>query len=65
MINKIHVEVPVGSINVRDSFGENAVLLHSTGEPVLVNEWGFTLEWLQQVLRGISDAQANFDTAIF
>lgn len=48
LINKIPVEVPVGSINVRDAFGENAVLLHSTGEPVLVNEWGFTLECLQQ-----------------
>ena len=38
----------MGSINVRDAFGENAVLLHSAGEPVLVNEWGFTLECLQQ-----------------
>ena len=46
LINKIPLEVPVGSINVRDAFGENAILLHSTREPVLVNEWGFTLECL-------------------
>nr|ADF42580.1 putative wuschel homeobox protein WOX8/9 [Picea abies] len=47
LINDIAVEVPVGPINVRAVFGENAVLLHSTGQPVLLNEWGFTLESLQ------------------
>ena len=47
LINNIPVELPVGSINVRAVFGENAVLFHSTGHPVLINEWGFTLECLQ------------------
>nr|ANC94891.1 WUSCHEL homeobox protein [Pinus taeda] len=45
-INDIQFEFPVGPINVRAVFGENAVLIHSSGQPVPVNEWGFTLQGL-------------------
>ena len=63
LINNIPVELPVGSINVRAVFGENAVLFHSTGHPVLINEWGFTLESLQH--GATYHAHADFHTAMF
>nr|AGL53584.1 WUSCHEL homeobox protein WOX8A [Picea abies] len=47
-INEIPVELPVGPINLKAVFGENAILLHSSGQPVLVNEWGYTLQGLLQ-----------------
>nr|ANC94879.1 WUSCHEL homeobox protein [Pinus pinaster] len=47
VINNVPGQVPVGPINVKAMFGENAVLLHSTGQPILQNEWGFTMECLQ------------------
>ena len=47
VINNVPGQVPVGPINVKAMFGENAVLLHSTGQPILLNEWGFTMECLQ------------------
>ena len=46
-VNNKLLQVSVGPINVRAVFGENAVLFHTTGQPVLVNELGFTLEGLQ------------------
>ncbi|CAN4084133.1 unnamed protein product [Withania somnifera] len=40
-------EVGLGSFNVREVFGEDAVLIHSSGEPLITNEWGLTLQPLQ------------------
>nr|CCP29683.1 HD transcription factor [Ginkgo biloba] len=46
-INDVPFEVPMGPVNIRAAFGEDAVLVHSSGQPVLVNEWGITLQGLQ------------------
>ncbi|KAL5998491.1 WUSCHEL-related homeobox 9 [Asimina triloba] len=46
-INNMEFEVGVGPLNVRELFGEEAVLFHSSGQPVLTNEWGVTLHSLQ------------------
>ncbi|XP_057417911.1 WUSCHEL-related homeobox 9-like isoform X3 [Lotus japonicus] len=46
-INDVAVEVAVGPINVPEAFGEEAMLIHSSGIPVLTDEWGFTLHPLQ------------------
>nr|ANC94878.1 WUSCHEL homeobox protein [Pinus pinaster] len=47
LVNNREIEVPAGPINVRAVFGGNKVLVHSSGQPVLVNECGFTLQGLQ------------------
>lgn len=46
-INDVAFEVTMAPFNVRESFGDDAVLVHSSGQPVLTNEWGVTLEPLQ------------------
>ncbi|CAL5346107.1 unnamed protein product [Camellia sinensis] len=46
-INDVAFEVGVGPFNVREAFGGDAVLIHSSGQPVLTNEWGVTLHSLQ------------------
>ncbi|XP_010918996.1 WUSCHEL-related homeobox 9 isoform X2 [Elaeis guineensis] len=46
-INEVEFEVGTGPLNVREAFGEEAVLLHSSGHPVLTDEWGVTLQPLQ------------------
>ncbi|KAF8411008.1 hypothetical protein HHK36_003547 [Tetracentron sinense] len=46
-INDVAFEMAVGPINVREAFGDEAVLVHSSGQPVLTNEWGVTLQSLQ------------------
>ncbi|GAA0173838.1 homeodomain transcription factor [Lithospermum erythrorhizon] len=46
-INDVAFEVPVGPFNVKGSFGDDAVLFHSSGHPVLADEWGITLQPLQ------------------
>ncbi|KAL4562330.1 hypothetical protein LXL04_034530 [Taraxacum kok-saghyz] len=46
-INDVAFEVAVGPFNVRQAFGEDAVLIHSYGQPVVTNEWGVTLQSLQ------------------
>ncbi|KAK2642074.1 hypothetical protein Ddye_023837 [Dipteronia dyeriana] len=45
-INDVAFEVGVGPFNVREAFGEDAVLINSSGHPVLTNEWGITLQSL-------------------
>ncbi|XP_054776506.1 WUSCHEL-related homeobox 9-like [Prosopis cineraria] len=46
-INDVAFEVAVGPFNVREAFGDDAVLVHAaTGHPVLTNEWGVTLQSL-------------------
>ncbi|KAH9309020.1 hypothetical protein KI387_036931, partial [Taxus chinensis] len=46
-INDVPFDAPMGPINVKALFGENAFLVHSSGQPVLVDEQGFTLHGLQ------------------
>lgn len=43
-INEVAFEVATGPFNVREAFGDDAVLIHSTGQPVFTNDWGVTLE---------------------
>lgn len=42
-INDVCLEVGGGPFNVREAFGDDAVLIQSTGQAVLTNEWGVTL----------------------
>lgn len=46
-INDEAYEVGVGPLNVKLAFGLDAVLFHSSGLPVLVDDWGVTLHPLQ------------------
>ncbi|KAJ6364264.1 hypothetical protein OIU76_029246 [Salix suchowensis] len=46
-INDVSFEVTVGPFNVREAFGDDALLIHSSGQPVLTNECGVTLQSLQ------------------
>ncbi|GMH05484.1 hypothetical protein Nepgr_007324 [Nepenthes gracilis] len=46
-INDVAFQVPACPFNVRDAFGEDALLLTPSGHPVLTNEWGVTLHPLQ------------------
>lgn len=46
-INDVAFEVGSGPFNVREVFGEDAVLIHSSGEPLITNEWGLTIQPLQ------------------
>ncbi|XP_038883409.1 WUSCHEL-related homeobox 9-like isoform X2 [Benincasa hispida] len=46
-INGVAFEVASGPFNVREAFGNEAVLIHSNGQPVLTNDWGLTLHSLQ------------------
>ncbi|EPS73746.1 hypothetical protein M569_01010, partial [Genlisea aurea] len=46
-INEVWFEIGSGPFNVREAFGEDAVLIQSTGHPVLTDEWGVTLQPLQ------------------
>ncbi|XVE51415.1 hypothetical protein DITRI_Ditri02bG0038300 [Diplodiscus trichospermus] len=46
-INDVAFEVGAGPFNVRDAFGDDAILINSAGQPVLTNEWGLTLNSLQ------------------
>lgn len=47
VINEVAFEVAAGPFNVREAFGDDAVLVHSSGQPVLTNEWGVSLQPLQ------------------
>lgn len=46
-INDVCFEVGTGPFNVKEAFGDDAVLIHSSGHPVLTNDWGLTLQPLQ------------------
>lgn len=46
-INDVAFEVAVGPFNVREAFGDDAILINSAGQPVLTNDWGLTLHSLQ------------------
>ncbi|KAL1560294.1 WUSCHEL-related homeobox 9-like [Salvia divinorum] len=42
-INDVCFEVGAGPFNVWEAFGDDAALFHSSGQPVLTDEWGVTL----------------------
>ncbi|MED6124739.1 wuschel- homeobox [Stylosanthes scabra] len=46
-INGIATEVPRGLIDIKTLFGEDAILVHSSGVPVPTNEFGFLMQSLQ------------------
>ncbi|XP_054795529.1 WUSCHEL-related homeobox 9-like [Prosopis cineraria] len=46
-INDVAFEVGMGPLNLREAFGDDAVLIHASGQPVLVDEWGITVQPLQ------------------
>ncbi|KAK7246419.1 hypothetical protein RIF29_41287 [Crotalaria pallida] len=46
-INDVAFEVAMGPFNVREAFGDDAVLIHASGHPVPTNQWGVTLHSLQ------------------
>lgn len=45
-INDVAFEIPVGPLNLREAFGDQAVLLYSSGHPVPTDDWGVTLQSL-------------------
>ena len=46
-INGVATDVPRGSIDIKSMFGEDTVLVHSSGLPLPTNEFGFLMEDLQ------------------
>lgn len=46
-INEVAFEVAAGLLNVREAFGGEAILVDHSGQPVLTDEWGFTIHPLQ------------------
>ncbi|KAI3466714.1 hypothetical protein Pfo_023377 [Paulownia fortunei] len=46
-INDVCFEVAMGPFDVKEAFGDDAVLIQSSGQPVLTNEWGVTQQPLQ------------------
>ena len=47
VINDVRFEVPSGPLNVKEAFGDDVVLIHSSGQPVVTDRWGVTLQPLQ------------------
>ncbi|CAN0853224.1 WUSCHEL-related homeobox 9 [Linum grandiflorum] len=45
-INDLPFEVGTGPFNVREAFGDDMLLVHSSGQPVLTDDWGITLQSL-------------------
>ncbi|OIW03259.1 hypothetical protein TanjilG_20563 [Lupinus angustifolius] len=46
-INGIATEVPCGPIDMKTVFGEDVILVHSSGLPLPTNEFGFLMQSLQ------------------
>lgn len=46
-INDVPFEMAVGPFNVKEAFGGDAVLIDSSGQTVVTNEWGITHQSLQ------------------
>ncbi|OVA03925.1 Homeobox domain [Macleaya cordata] len=46
-INGVPTEVPSGPLDMKAMFGQDAMLVHSSGVPVPFNEYGFSLQSLQ------------------
>ncbi|KAL3624860.1 hypothetical protein CASFOL_031528 [Castilleja foliolosa] len=68
-INDMSFELPSGPFNVRETFGEDVVLLYSSGNPVPTNEWGLTEHPLQNgafyyLLRAVTPSQDDHEKTI-
>ncbi|XP_052202700.1 WUSCHEL-related homeobox 9 [Diospyros lotus] len=46
-INDVAFEVAAGPFNVRETFGDDAMLIQPSGQPVATTDWGVTLHPLQ------------------
>ncbi|KAL6997844.1 wuschel-related homeobox [Sarracenia purpurea var. burkii] len=46
-INGIPTEVPMGAIDMKAMFGQDVMLVHSSGLPVPFNDYGFSVQTLQ------------------
>ncbi|XP_028766843.1 WUSCHEL-related homeobox 11-like [Neltuma alba] len=46
-INGVATEVPRGTLDIKTMFGEDVVLVHSSGVPLPTNEFGFLMQSLQ------------------
>ncbi|XXG50929.1 hypothetical protein AAC387_Pa02g4821 [Persea americana] len=46
-VNGVATEIPRGPLDIKAMFGQDVILVHSSGEPVLVNEYGISLQSLQ------------------
>ncbi|XP_072959448.1 WUSCHEL-related homeobox 9-like isoform X2 [Typha angustifolia] len=46
-INELAFDVVASTLNLREVFGEEAILLHSSGYPVVTDEFGVTIQPLQ------------------
>lgn len=46
-INGVPTEVESGPVNMKGMFGEDLMLIHSSGLPVPLDEYGFSLPGLQ------------------
>jgi len=46
-INGMATELPKGPIDMKTVFGEDVILVHSSGVPILTNEFGFLMHNLQ------------------
>ncbi|CAL9135155.1 unnamed protein product, partial [Musa textilis] len=47
LTNEVAFEVAAGPLNIKETFGHEAVLLDHSGRPVLTDEWGVTIHPLQ------------------
>ncbi|RRT45198.1 hypothetical protein B296_00022327 [Ensete ventricosum] len=45
--NELAFEVAAGPLNIKETFGHEAVLVDHSGDPVLTDEWGVTIHPLQ------------------
>lgn len=46
-INGVPTEVPKGPLDIKAMFDQDVVLVHCSGVPVAVNEFGFLMQGLQ------------------
>ncbi|MFS8023122.1 putative transcription factor homeobox-WOX family [Helianthus anomalus] len=47
-VNDVPYEVDAGPFNIKEAFGDDVVLIDSSGQTVVTDEWGVTLQSLQQ-----------------
>jgi len=46
-INGVPTEVPRGPLDMKSAFGQDAILVHSSGLPVPTNEYGYLMQSLE------------------
>lgn len=68
-INGIATELPKGPIDMKTVFGEDVMLVHSSGIPILPNDFGFLMQNLQHgesyyLVRRIFKSIASFPNLV-